>query len=143
MHTIFCIRISSIIKINLSADEGSDTIRIGYTVNNLLKIGSNSNGNIQKIKEKDIRYKIDYLFKKYTYYNEPYTVTLLELNEFTINKRKFVLLQTAYDCNINAISSLTFTFVFEIINNNIEYVPFKSSAHSSYYAMTTLTMMAT
>jgi len=119
------------LKINLSADKGSDSIRIGYTVNNLLKIGWNSNGNIQKIKEKDIRYKIDYLFKKYTDYNEPYPVTLLELNEFTINKRKFVLLQTAYDCNINAINSLTFTFVFEIINNDIKYVPFRSSAHSS------------
>jgi len=119
------------LKINLSANEGSDSIRTGYTVNNLLKIGWDSNGSLQKIKEKDIRYKIDYLFKKYTDYNEPYPVTLLKLNEFTINRRKFVLLQTAYDCNINTINSLTFTFVFEIINNDIKYVPFRSSAHSS------------
>jgi signal peptidase I len=115
----------------ISYEPDSDSIIKGYAPNNTLKIKWDSNYNIQKITEKNTRYKIDYLFKKYTDYNEPYPVTLLSLNEFTLDNRKFALLETSYYCNINAINSLTFTFLFEIMGNDIKHIPFRSSEHSS------------
>jgi len=102
-----------------------------YTIKSTPKIFWDADFHIQTIKEKNTNYTIKQLFKKYTDYNESYPVTLLEIDEFTISTHKYIVVQTAYDCNINAINALTFTFAFEIVGDNLKYIPFKSSAHSS------------
>jgi len=87
--------------------------------------------NISKIVLGNTKLKIKNLFKQYTDYDENYPIQLQSINKIIINDKKFIVIKTSFDSNLSTYNSLSFTFAFEVSNDNVLIIPFKTSSHSS------------
>jgi hypothetical protein len=118
--------------VELKFDADKDSVQIAYAEGDKLQLFWDAEHNIRQLTLNSKPYNVIDLFKQYTGYNEPYPVTLFAVKKLELNNRNYVLLQTGYYCNINAINQLSFTFVLQIGKDYVQIVPFKSSAYSSF-----------
>jgi hypothetical protein len=104
---------------------------LSYSFDNKIKIFFDQNKNLISVKLKKINYKIEDLLKRYTDNNLNIPLSLLNLYEIDLCEKKYIIMNTSYNSNLGTYNSLSFTFVFEVNNDKVSLIPFKSSSYSS------------
>lgn len=102
-----------------------------WNFKNKIQFICDGNYNIKEIITPHKTYNMKSLFKQCTNYSEKIPVTFLESSSIALGEKTYLITTTTFYSNLKTYNSLTLTFVFEIYNNKVTLLPFKSSSYSS------------